>query len=161
MGLDMYMHCNDREFVHEVQDKEWRARRSQIMYWRKANAIHRWFTEEAEYCEGFVNGGEIEVTISDIERLHCVCREVLEDHDKAPKLLPTESGFFWGSLEYDEYYFENIRYTHDTLGRILDLISPAKVLEVAEGEFAGITWDGDYIYKHNDWIIEFRYSANW
>lgn len=161
MGLDMWMHCNDRELTHEVQDEKWSARRGQIMYWRKANAIHRWFVEEAEYSEGVDDCSEIEVTVDDLKKLHELCKEVLDDHSKAPELLPVKDGFFFGSQEYDEWYFKNIEYTFNTLSKILDLIEPAKPLEVAKGEYSGITFSSDYVYKHNDWILRFTYQASW
>jgi hypothetical protein len=40
---------------------------------------------------------------------------VLEDPAKAPELLPTQEGFFFGSYEYDEYYLDDLRDTHDML----------------------------------------------
>ena len=34
--------------------------------------------------------------------------------------LPTQSGFFFGSTEYDVYYFRSIFYTHDLIKNILN-----------------------------------------
>lgn len=52
------------------------------------------------------------------------CKEVLEDHSKAEKLLPTKSGFFFGSTEYDEYYYDDVKevleFVEDTLIPELD-----------------------------------------
>ena len=48
-----------------------------------------------------------------------ICEEVEKNHNKSDELLPTQSGFFFGSLEYDEYYFEDIKYTIDMLKEII------------------------------------------
>lgn len=36
------------------------------------------------------------------------CNKVLADHSKAEELLPTMDGFFFGSTEYDDYYFDDV-----------------------------------------------------
>jgi len=40
-----------------------------------------------------------------------LCKYVLKDREKAEELLPTQEGFFFGSTEYDEYYFEALEET--------------------------------------------------
>ncbi len=37
-----------------------------------------------------------------------VCKQVAADPSKAEELLPTQSGFFFGGTEYDEYYMNSI-----------------------------------------------------
>lgn len=155
MGLDMYLHCNDRELTQEVQDDKWRARYGDIMYWRKANAIHNWFIENADYSDGEDDCKDIHVTVADLIRLCETCEEVLAHHDKAEELLPTTSGFFFGSTEYDEYYFSDIEYTAEKLRKILELIQPAQKTE----EY--MTFSNEYVYKHNDWLVEFTYRSSW
>ena len=44
---------------------------------------------------------------------------VKEQKDKAPELLPTQSGFFFGGTNYDEYYFESNDYTIGIIEEIL------------------------------------------
>lgn len=161
MGLDMYMYCNDRELTHAVQDEEWRARRGMIMYWRKANAIHRWFVEHAEYSNQTDDCRPIDLTINDLEQLRDLCKEVLENPSNAPNILPTEDGFFFGSTEYGDDYFYDIEYTYKALDKILRLINPAKEIKSREGQYAGMTWADDRIYRHNDWILKFTYEASW
>jgi hypothetical protein len=46
--------------------------------------------------------------------------EVLEDHSKASELLPTAIGFFFGSTDYDEWYFKDLEYTKEVIGKIVD-----------------------------------------
>jgi hypothetical protein len=40
----------------------------------------------------------------------------------AEELLPTQEGFFFGSTEYDEWYMESVKETHDKLSVLLDKI---------------------------------------
>ena len=49
---------------------------------------------------------------------------VLEDHSQAEELLPTVDGFFFGSTEYDEGYFDDVeqvlKYCEETLLPMFD-----------------------------------------
>jgi hypothetical protein len=56
-----------------------------------------------------------------IEQLRDTCMEVLADNSKAEELLPSASGFFFGSTEYDEYYFGDLQVTVEMLNRALEL----------------------------------------
>jgi hypothetical protein len=89
----------------------------QVGYWRKANHIHNWFVEN-------VQGGKDEcqeatVSLEKLKELQAVCRKVLRSKAKAHELLPTQSGFFFGGTDYDEYYFNDVK---DTLKIINPLI---------------------------------------
>lgn len=44
----------------------------------------------------------------------------IEDPSVAKELLPTTSGFFFGSTDYDEYYYEDIEYTANKIREILE-----------------------------------------
>ena len=50
----------------------------QVAYWRKANAIHRWFVDHVQDGEDDCDWHR-EVTQSDLEELRDVCKEVLEN----------------------------------------------------------------------------------
>jgi hypothetical protein len=82
-------------------------------YWRKVNAIHKWFVDNVQ--EGNDNCGEYLVRADDLQKLLDVVNEVLEDNSKAEELLPTESGFFFGGTEYDNWYVESLQYTKGIL----------------------------------------------
>ncbi len=51
------------------------------------------------------------------------CKSVLSNHSLAEELLPCESGFFFGSTEYDKYYYNDLEYTVELIGNILDKYS--------------------------------------
>lgn len=88
-------------------------------YWRKANAIHKWFVDN-------VQGGEDEckphyVTREKLVELRDICKQVLEDRKLATTLLPVQSGFFFGSTEYDDWYYQDIEQTIQIVNDCLEL----------------------------------------
>lgn len=87
------------------------------MYWRKANAIHKWFVDNVQ--DGNDDCRLAYVDIENIKNLLDIINEVLVDHSKAEKLLPVEAGFFFGGQEYDEYYFKELMITSRKLTELL------------------------------------------
>lgn len=87
--------------------------RACIYYWRKANAIHRWFVEKAQDGVDECQMTEVhpELLLDLMERIE----EVALNHDRAAELLPTQGGFFFGPTEYSEWYFEDIETTSKEL----------------------------------------------
>lgn len=134
-----------------------------VAYWRKANQIHNWFVknvqngvdncghyhvsreqlkELVETCEkvlaasklvkGKVKNGE---TLKDGEWIPVMeDGKLIKDSSVAQELLPTGSGFFFGSTEYNEYYVQDLKETIEQVNAIL-----------AEGEDSG-----DFYY-HSSW----------
>lgn len=108
MGLDMYLNKRAKANKDSVDET--------IVYWRKANAIHQFFTdinEQYESCE------TIEVSKDMLTMLLDRCKMVLADRNRADELLPTTSGFFFGSVNYDEWYFEELEKTIEDITPIL------------------------------------------
>jgi hypothetical protein len=90
-----------------------------IGYWRKANAVHQWFVDNCQNGEDDCR--DAYVSREKLEELLSVTKEVLADHSKADELLPTQSGFFFGSTEYDEYYFQDLELTQKILENALSM----------------------------------------
>lgn len=91
--------------------------RQTISEWRKANQLRAWFVRRA-----LLNPNEeVEVVLNkaDIIQLRNDIQTVLHNPEQAPKMLPTQAGFFFGSTDYDEYYFATLAGTHGVLERIL------------------------------------------
>ena len=87
------------------------------VYWRKANAIHKWFVEK---CQGGVDEcQQTVVTRAQLEELVDLCKQVLANNDLAEQLLPTQSGFFFGSTDYNLWYFEDLKRTVEEVETIL------------------------------------------
>ena len=152
MGLDMYL--SGKRYMSKHFNKEDEARMNAIQelfpelagrkgrwgddspvkemsievgYWRKANHIHNWFVRN-------VQGGEDEckphyVSREHLQELRDTCERVLANREQASELLPTASGFFFGSTDYDEHYFSDCEATI----RIID-----SALELPE------SWDFEY-----------------
>jgi len=88
----------------------------EIGYWRKANAIHKWFVDNVQ--DGKDNCQTVDVTFDKLQELKDICQKVLNDKKLAQELLPCSSGFFFGSVEYNKRYFEDVSRTIE----IIDLI---------------------------------------
>ena len=172
MGLDMYLYRNENVYgkgaieikeannlplKEENPDYEWVQIRTECAYWRKANAIHKWFIDNCG--GGDANCRTMDVSLEQMRELLKVCKKVLqsinlvdgkvangytfrknskgelekvysfmdgkvvEDATTCKKLLPTESGFFFGSTDYDEYYVECLT---DTIAQLKAVIKDAE-----------------------------------
>jgi hypothetical protein len=88
-------------------------------YWRKANAIHDWFVKNVQ--DGVDECQDSYVGRESLIELKGLCEEVLADPKKAAELLPTASGFFFGSTDYDQYYMDDLQLTVDIINRCLVL----------------------------------------
>lgn len=129
MGLDMYLSAEKYQFgaldkeptditkaVNQVTDtKGYQVKSFEIWAcdWRKANQIHDWFVRN-------VQGGEDDckryrVDLNQLRDLVELCKKVLAHRDQAGELLPPQAGFFFGSTEIDEYYFEDLMDTIEKL----------------------------------------------
>lgn len=97
-------------------------------YFRKVNAVYGFFKHKLVDEECFV-------TLSDINDLIQRAEEVLTDNSKAEELLPTCSGFFFGSTDYDEYYFEDLK---DIIGQMEKL--KANYNEDTDVIFVSMSW---------------------
>ena len=89
-----------------------------MAYWRKCNQIHQWFVDNVQ--DGEDNCGTYFVSRDNLTELLDLCKQVLADHSKADELLPTQGGFFFGSTDYDEWYFSDLEYTVEQLTRCLE-----------------------------------------
>ena len=107
-----------------------------VAYWRKANSIHKWF------CD--LDGGRdecqrIDVSVSRLRELRNLADAVLLQPAAAQSILPTQSGFFFGPTEYDEWYMQDMRNTVTQLDAVLS----------------------DIPIDANDWDYRFIYQASW
>lgn len=150
MGLDAWLYA--RKHVHSFNDPQLQTKLNQIievldfpgeangisvevLYWRKANAIHGWFVENVQ--DGEDDCREVCVRRENLVKLKETIDRCLENPLLANELLPTRSGCFFGSLEYDEYYWDDLKRTTQKLEQLL--------LRVEDG----------------DWEWSFYYSSSW
>ena len=90
-----------------------------VGYWRKSNQIHQYFVDNCQ-------GGEDDCRISYVDRdklveLLDLCKQVLVDHSQAEDLLPVQSGFFFGNIEYNEWYYSDLSDTVEILENCLKM----------------------------------------
>ncbi len=90
----------------------------EVMYWRKFNALHKWFVDNIQ--EGVDDCKESFVDESDLKMLLETLTYVLENKDTAETILPTAQGFFFGSDDIDEYYWEEVKSTIIQLKDLLE-----------------------------------------
>ena len=120
-----------------------------VAYWRKANAIHKWFVDNVQ--KGEDDCGNYYVSKEQLQKLVDLCKQVVGTLETVPgdvntgttyypdgtvvqhtkegdvvaqkelahNLLPTQSGFFFGSTDYDEYYMQDIQSTIDQIEPLL------------------------------------------
>lgn len=122
MGLDIYFYkvrkddadaiTNTREVFDLINNGV------DCAYFRKANFIYAYFAHlidsNTECC--IVNKDEI-------ESLFDACGLVLERQNEegfAKSVLPTCPGFFFGSTDYDEWYYKKVESCYEQMKIILD-----------------------------------------
>lgn len=158
MGLDMYLTAKIYLSDYANSDKEQKAKdflndlkfsdkinlnfryiEAEIGYWRKANQIHSWFVENCG--DGVDDCRPYFVSQDKLEDLLKIINNILEEKnlEKQHKLigehLEPKSGFFFGSLNIDEFYFDDLKYTKDLIEKI----------------FEDPFFENAYIYYHASW----------
>lgn len=137
MGLDMYLdaekyvsgyrHKQERDQVLDALDTGYPPLRGDsfvtvnvnVAYWRKANAIHRWFVENVQ--DGVDECQRHHVPVDQLRDLVGLCETLLgkKDAEMAEEYLPTESGFFFGGTDYDDSYWDDLQETVDQVKPML------------------------------------------
>jgi hypothetical protein len=126
--------------VDHIQSNRVSYVEEQVGYWRKANAIHKWFVDTVQ--DGYDNCGTYMVEIDDLMNLLNDCKEVKGNPEKAEELLPPQEGCFFGDASVDQYYFHNIDHTIE----ILESVLSEQVIDKNGREF----YPGDFYY-HSSW----------
>ncbi len=87
----------------------------EVAYWRKFNALHNWFVQRVQggIDECQLSEIDVDTLIELIDDLRAVSKgEVVED-------LEPVGGFFFGSTEKDDYYYQRINNALNTFEEIL------------------------------------------
>jgi hypothetical protein len=142
IGLDMYLY--NEEYIGDWENtpmmKVWKVVntvlpapdhmkgnhhyyiKNQVGYWRKANAIHAWFihncADDVDDCT------DVYVPLEKLIELRDICMAIVEAPDRAESMLPTQSGFFFGGLDYNEWYMDQLKYTIEVIDYVLTLTNP-------------------------------------
>lgn len=158
MGLDMSLH--GRRFISSYNDVDVAIRdgveeslasvkenlpknarinyiQAEFIYWRKANAIHKWFVENVQDDQD--DCGEYPVSWEQLKELRDTCALVIANPELASELLPTAEGFFFGETDYDEYYMADLEYTQSIINNLLNWHAMEKL--------ASREWQWDLLYS--------------
>lgn len=101
------------KLINELEDEKEKINPwNEVAYFRKVNFLIPFFGYE-ENCSN------IEIDKYQVEDLIEACKEVLANHDKASFLLPTQEGFFFGSTDYDDWYFDDVQNVKEKFEEIL------------------------------------------
>jgi len=142
MGLDMYLYASKYTSPAEWRPEDERKKFNDLLkaidgekfvdtdlpsivvdlkvgYWRKANQIHQWFVDNVQNGED--NCAEYYVDRAKLIELRDLCKLALKDKGKAEELLPTQAGFFFGSTEIDEWYFQDVSLTVEIINKCLEM----------------------------------------
>lgn len=119
-----------------------------VGYWRKANAIHDWFIKNVQDgdddCgEHYVDREKLEELLQTVNKVLAASKlvdgevnngytfdgskkvynkeqgKIIADPTVAKELLPTTEGFFFGSTDYDQYYYDDLVQTKEILENAL------------------------------------------
>ena len=140
MGLDMYLTA--KKYLWTDKDKELSAKINELvgvkadmenrwngssmivkeisldaMYWRKANAIHGWFVRRCQ--DGKDECQQSYVSREQLQELVELCHEALDKPDH--EVLEPTAGFFFGSYEKDEWYYQYLKETIEGITKALTL----------------------------------------
>lgn len=137
MGLDMCL--NAKRFISEYRDADKQIAEqirainipglgkrlvnsieTEAMYWRKANAIHKWFVDNVQ--DGVDECQESDVSTENLRTLVALCKEVLANRaneERVLELMPPQAGFFFGSTEIDDYFWDEVERTITELEALL------------------------------------------
>jgi hypothetical protein len=137
MGLDMYLsarkfmapeYFSPKEFekvrmalgleINKMADMPSIIVEVSAAYWRKSNQIHKWFVDNVQ--DGKDDCRDYPVNHATLKKLQELCVSIAKNKAMAETALPTQEGFFFGSLEYDEHYYSDIEYTINQIQNVLE-----------------------------------------
>lgn len=108
------------KYTYQKEEHIYVFEKEEVAYWRKANMIRNWLVEHIDNFSYNDNCEKYECTEELLTDLLRTCEKVKMNHDLAQKLLPTQGGFFFGSIKYDEEYYVDIDETISKISSILN-----------------------------------------
>ena len=100
-------------------DDAYKSLYSEVAYFRKVNFLLPYFGYEENCSEITIDKCEVEELVNDCKRV-LAAKDTDEAENVADELLPTEEGYFFGSTDYDEWYFKDVQEVMDKFTEILN-----------------------------------------
>jgi len=112
MGLDMY-------FTREPKaksSKDSRRYTSDVGYFRKHNALHGWLVDNAQ--GGVDECQRVELSQELLTKLSSLLETAVQT--RTDTLFPPVGGFFFGHTDVDDWYWEKMTRTDETIKNIIN-----------------------------------------
>lgn len=134
MGLDMYLQTvkTEHSYPDGTPEAPYQGRhithitKEDVGYFRKFNALHGYISATATPY-GIENCQDVYLSAEYIEETLEMLKDLKAHPEKVAEVLPPTDGFFFGSQEVDEYYWQNVDDAIETFQRILDTVDFTKV----------------------------------
>ena len=121
-----------------------------VGYWRKANQVHNWFvtnvvnSDDWHGDESYVTKDQLKELLDLCKQVKAVAKlekakiqngsrgtakgwepimedgETITNPEEVHEILPTQSGFFFGSTNYDQWYMNDINETIEILEKVME-----------------------------------------
>lgn len=117
MGLDMYMVRVDNKTCKPIKEGgdivSFDSATEEVAYWRKQNMLHHFILKQT--------GADPNMNCTYVEVPHEILCDFIVRANKilkargnhreslAKELLPAQSGFFFGSTDYDKWYYQSLK----------------------------------------------------
>lgn len=88
-----------------------------VGYWRKFNALHKWFVDNIQ--DGEDDCGEYWISDKQLKELLEILKKIHNKEGSPEELMPTTSGFFFGGTDYDECYYSDIKDSIEIIEEVL------------------------------------------
>lgn len=107
MGLDMYFTREPKN----TSSKDSRRYSHEVGYFRKHNALHQWMVDNVQ--DGVDQCQCVKVEHEVLSQLLVLVQAALALRDAS--IIPPASGFFFGSTDVDEMYWDKMSQTYEIL----------------------------------------------
>lgn len=103
MGLDIYFFARDKRSGETRVTDDSRLPGDKVGYFRKVNALLHWVNTHVAKVE---NCEEIPLARAHLEQLFSTLSTLTRENCR--QCFPTTSGFFFGSTDYDQWYWSDV-----------------------------------------------------
>lgn len=119
MGLDLYLYTQSKP---DSQLGE-QLPRTEVAYFRKFNALLKWvdtYVKEVKNCEDVI------LDKHKLQKLLYTLKSL--NPENCQELFPTTEGFFFGSTEYDEWYWKDVTALQAVVSKLLKRVDFSRMV---------------------------------
>lgn len=113
MGFDMTLYRTKK--VADISEVNYKNC-DDVCDWRKFNALHNWFVEN---CQNGIDECQYSfVSKEQLVELLAILNQLTPEN--CSELFPTQDGFFFGSTDYNDWYWEDVKQTREILPELIE-----------------------------------------